>query len=95
LRLTSPGRLHLCWSVGNVGTRVCLPALGAEGSLLAGGSPYSALAAPNSWRKKMIEDANVTLHIELTQGSSMSLPIESMHNCTCTYKLDGIQTHPA
>ncbi len=33
------------------------------------------------WQKKIIEDANVTLHIELIQGSSMSLPIESMHNC--------------
>ncbi len=37
----------LCWNVGDVGTRVCLPALGAEGSILAGGSPYSARPAPN------------------------------------------------
>ncbi len=34
--------------MGNVGTRVCLPALEAEGSILAGGSPYSALPAPNN-----------------------------------------------
>ncbi len=34
--------VHFYWSIGDVrGTRVCLPALGAEGTLLAGGSPYS------------------------------------------------------
>jgi hypothetical protein len=47
LRLTSLGRVHFCWSVGDVGMRVCLPALGAEGSTLAGGSPYSSRPAPN------------------------------------------------
>ncbi len=35
-------RVHFYWSIGDVReTRVCLPALGAEGTLLAGGSPYS------------------------------------------------------
>jgi hypothetical protein len=29
-------------------TRVCLPALGAEGTLLAGGSPYPARPARNN-----------------------------------------------
>ncbi len=41
-------RVHFYWSVGDVGARVCLPALGAEGSILAGGSPYSARPAWNS-----------------------------------------------
>ncbi len=42
-------RVHFYWSVGDVGARVCLPALGAEGSILAGGSPYSARPARNKY----------------------------------------------
>ena len=41
-------RVHFYWSVGDVGARVCLPALGAEGTLLAGGSPYPARPARNN-----------------------------------------------
>ena len=42
-------RVHFYWSIGDVrGTRVCLPALGAEGTLLAGGSPYPARPARNN-----------------------------------------------
>ena len=41
-------RVHFYWSIGDVReTRVCLPALGAEGTLLAGGSPYPARPARN------------------------------------------------
>ncbi len=42
-------RVHFYWSVGDVGARVCLPALGEEGSILAGGTPYSARPARNRW----------------------------------------------
>ena len=42
-------RVHFYWSIGDVReTRICLPALGAEGTLLAGGSPYPARPARNN-----------------------------------------------
>jgi hypothetical protein len=55
-------RVHFYWSIGDVReTRVCLPALGAEGTLLAGGSPYPARPARNNDKKIIkIQDIKIS-----------------------------------
>ncbi len=64
-------RVHFYWSIGDVReTRVCLPALGAEGTLLAGGSPYPARPARNNMDLFLFSGFNRFMHFLSTHANS-------------------------
>ena len=78
-------RVHFYWSIGDVGrTRVCLPALGAEGSLLAGGSPYSTRPARNSTFRLLGDGSSHQYKDPFERGK------EAIDGCACLSSIWGL-----